>query len=303
MKYMTLEKNIHCKYRFPLYYKESAIFSDEGSTLNRFRLVLIDRGAVFINIDGCQTSFSSPAILCLSETDNLQLKPFTDIHTKSIYFHPSIVNTNFDFHNIRNKPKSFSYTEAQDCYLLYPFFKRNPGYNGQLAVGPNTFQLINKLFQDIKHELDSQKDIAESYRFRFLFIELLILTTRLYDNKEETIQFDASGIPHCISQIINYLQTNYQRKITIGELTKIFNINRTTLSRQFYEATKSSVIDYLIKYRVKVASTLLKDTRLSISEIRERVGVNDTTCFWRIFKKYTGHSPSVYRSKYSGIRK
>jgi len=44
-----------------------------------------------------------------------------------------------------------------------------------------------------------------------------------------------------------------------------------------------------------MASVMLKDTLLPVSEVMERVGFNDSTHFSRTFKKYMGLSPSEFR--------
>jgi len=83
----------------------------------------------------------------------------------------------------------------------------------------------------------------------------------------------------------------------ITQLTDTFHINRTTLSNKFIDATGMSIIDYLVKLRIKVASMLLRDTHLSIAEVAYRVGFNNSTYFLRTFKKYVDCTPSEYRKK------
>jgi AraC-like DNA-binding protein len=76
-----------------------------------------------------------------------------------------------------------------------------------------------------------------------------------------------------------------------------FHINRTTLADKFTKSTGMSVMDYLIRLRVKMAAIMLRDTMLSVSEISYRVGFNDITHFGRTFRKHMGYSPSEYRKK------
>jgi AraC family L-rhamnose operon regulatory protein RhaS len=106
-----------------------------------------------------------------------------------------------------------------------------------------------------------------------------------------------------VDDIITYLHTNYQNKITLDLLASKFNSNRTTLNERFYKATNLSIINYLIDYRINLASTFLRDTLIPISEIIERVGFNDIAHFGRTFKKHTGMSPSKYRNKYCSVGK
>jgi AraC-like DNA-binding protein len=43
------------------------------------------------------------------------------------------------------------------------------------------------------------------------------------------------------------------------------------------------------------AETLLRDPRLSIDEVAERVGYADTSNFTRAFRRWTGKTPAVFR--------
>jgi AraC family L-rhamnose operon regulatory protein RhaS len=98
-----------------------------------------------------------------------------------------------------------------------------------------------------------------------------------------------------MDKVILFLHTNYEQKITLNQLTELFHINRTTLSEEFIKATGLSVIDYLIKLRIKIASIFLSQTGIPISEILHRTGFNDSTHFGKMFRKHTGFSPSQYR--------
>jgi transcriptional regulator GlxA family with amidase domain len=44
-----------------------------------------------------------------------------------------------------------------------------------------------------------------------------------------------------------------------------------------------------------MASTLLRDTELSVDEICERTGFHDISYFSKLFKKKLYHTPSEYR--------
>ena len=124
--------------------------------------------------------------------------------------------------------------------------------------------------------------------------------TKSFEQKKDICDEGVSGV---VNDIITYLHTNYQNKITLNLLASKFNSNRTTLNELFCKATNLSIINYLINYRINLAIILLKDTLIPISEIVERVGFNDTAHFWRTFKKHTGLSPSKYRNKYCCIDK
>ncbi|HYH02853.1 MAG TPA: AraC family transcriptional regulator, partial [Bacillota bacterium] len=98
-------------------------------------------------------------------------------------------------------------------------------------------------------------------------------------------------------RVVLYLTNHYSRKITIAELTKEFNLNRNSLYQEFQETTGLSLIAYLIRLRIKMASVLLAETSMPVAEIMERVGYTDLTHFGRAFKKITGFTPIDYRKQ------
>ena len=52
---------------------------------------------------------------------------------------------------------------------------------------------------------------------------------------------------------------------------------------------------YLLDVRIRHASSMLRDSTLNVTEIALRCGFDDSNYFSRIFRKYTGHSPSEFR--------
>jgi len=113
---------------------------------------------------------------------------------------------------------------------------------------------------------------------------------------------EEDNLPHSrisddIGQVIQYLHTNYQDKITINELTRLYHTNRTTLNLKFKEVTKSSIIEYLNNLRIQLACSILRNTTLPVREITTRVGFKDESHFGRIFKKHINCSPSKYRQQ------
>ena len=77
-----------------------------------------------------------------------------------------------------------------------------------------------------------------------------------------------------------------------------FHTNRTTLTERFGLVTGQPVLSYLIRLRVRLASLMLRDTMLPVSEVMTRVGFTDSTHFGRTFRKHLGCTPSEYRTRF-----
>jgi AraC family L-rhamnose operon regulatory protein RhaS len=158
---------------------------------------------------------------------------------------------------------------------------------------------MTNLFDQVADQLDKQPDYYWQCRSRSFLIEILILIDQSWFIEDKNISLFSSGYSEDIEKIILHLYSNYADKITIPELVAKFNIDRTTLTNKFKEEVGDSVINSLIKLRINLASSLLRDTLIPISEITYRVGFTDISHFNRTFKKHTGFNPSQYRQTYN----
>jgi AraC-like DNA-binding protein len=59
--------------------------------------------------------------------------------------------------------------------------------------------------------------------------------------------------------------------------------------------------EYLLALRVKEAMRLLSETDLSIQDICRKIGYSTASHFIKIFKAYTGMTPTKYRGGGGGI--
>lgn len=104
-----------------------------------------------------------------------------------------------------------------------------------------------------------------------------------------------------IKTIQDYIEENFEKKITIEELAAQHNLGRRTFERRFKKATNNSVIEYVQRVRIEAAKKALESGRKTISEVMFDVGYNDTKAFRDVFKKITGVSPTDYKHRYEKI--
>lgn len=97
----------------------------------------------------------------------------------------------------------------------------------------------------------------------------------------------------------NYLEENYQNKISIEKLSSDLNIGRRNFDRRFIKATGLTPIDYLQRVKIEVAKKMFETTRKTVSETMYDVGYNDAKAFRDVFSRVTGLSPLEYKSKYN----
>ena len=102
--------------------------------------------------------------------------------------------------------------------------------------------------------------------------------------------------PAWAKELKEIIQDHIDTSLTLKELSKNLEINPAYLSREFSKYFDNlSFGDYLRKLRIEKAIELLNDFKYSLTEIAYLTGFSDQSHFTRIFKKYTGKSPLVYR--------
>jgi len=105
-----------------------------------------------------------------------------------------------------------------------------------------------------------------------------------------------------IEAIHQYITENFTEKILLDNICFIFGTNKTTLCQDFKNEYKTTVVNYINLLKVKEAKALLRENKLTVTEISEKLGFNSIHYFSRMFKKVTGHTPKEYsksiRSKF-----
>lgn len=105
-----------------------------------------------------------------------------------------------------------------------------------------------------------------------------------------------------IVKAFEYLQSNYDKNITLEEISKLVGMTEVSFSRFIKKRTGKTFIDSLNEIRIGHASRLLIDTTHTISEISYQTGFNNLSYFNRIFKARNHATPKEFRENYSGTR-
>jgi len=145
-------------------------------------------------------------------------------------------------------------------------------------------------------------NVGKYFMIKTHLMQMLLLVMReIVDNEDyeqSTCNFDSYNKNHAVKKIINYLNENYNKKISLEQLAHNMYLSPVYISKIFKEETGESPINYLIKIRLeKAKDILLKDVNSSIKNIANQVGYEDAYHFSKLFKKYYGISPLHYRKK------
>lgn len=109
-------------------------------------------------------------------------------------------------------------------------------------------------------------------------------------------QKDHSDDP--IKKAQEFIEKNYQEKISVEQLASMFALGRRNLERRFKKATANTVAEYIQRVKIEAAKVSLESSRDNVNEVMYNVGYTDNKAFRTTFKRITGLSPIDYRNKY-----
>ena len=103
-----------------------------------------------------------------------------------------------------------------------------------------------------------------------------------------------------ITLAAQYINNHYAQELSLRSIADRFHISYYYFCRIFREATGFTLTEYVNSVRIKHAQQLLKESRLSVTEIAGQVGYDSCTNFERVFKSRTHISPLQYRRQRGG---
>lgn len=100
------------------------------------------------------------------------------------------------------------------------------------------------------------------------------------------------------AKAVEFIEENYNKDISIAQISKSLNIDRSHFFKCFRDVMNISPQQYLINFRLGKAQDLLRKSGFSISTISSLVGFSSPEYFSKIFKNHVGITPVEFRGKY-----
>lgn len=141
-----------------------------------------------------------------------------------------------------------------------------------------------------------QSEIAGSrnpYYIQALGVKMLIDIARRYTNP-------VSNRAEYVLQIKEYIRLHFDQIDSLAQIADSVGLNQTYAERLFKKETGCTIWNYLIHYRLEVATNLLQYPDIPIGEIDARIGMNSRQTFYIQFRKKYGLSPQEYRKNTKG---
>lgn len=178
---------------------------------------------------------------------------------------------------------------------------------------------IKDMFERSTHGILFSEKIAQEVKPKILklskidsidyFLELISILQDLATSRNQRLLSSYTSMnkdfenSDKIKIIYEYVQENYQKKISLSEISKMVNMSPVSFNRFIKKRTGKTFIEYINDTRIGYASRWLIEKDLSIAEIAFACGFNNIANFNRVFKKSKSCTPSQYREEFSGIKR
>ncbi|MBZ9686010.1 AraC family transcriptional regulator [Clostridium estertheticum] len=191
------------------------------------------------------------------------------------------------------------------CYfIVLEMFNNDVNRNISLSHIPDVIvfeniSYIEELFFKLYNEFISPSAISQFITKTYL-MEILHYVFTQWESK---YRFNSSSRSlranyQKIISVKEHIENNIQLQFTLNELADMVSLSRYHFCRIFNEIVGETPISYINKCKINYAKRQLIETDKSVKEIMLDSGFENESYFFRLFKKYTGISPSDYSKKY-----
>lgn len=163
-----------------------------------------------------------------------------------------------------------------------------------LSIPQNRRTYIETLLMKIESEYNNG-DIYSELLIEGYLNELMIFILRYENYRMQTATTPMDQADEQMQQAARYILGHYKEQITLGYMAQFTSMSPSYFSKRFKEATGFGFKEYLLNVRMKQASKLLLETKMSITEVAYTCGFNDSNYFGDVFKKMRGMPPIRYR--------
>jgi AraC-like DNA-binding protein len=167
-------------------------------------------------------------------------------------------------------------------------------------AGENRIELFPSGRRALREGLDEMLAEARRYQtgqhwaMRILFERVLL---GIYRDPCQAERFGAESRPSVnrrrVEDVLRYVHTHYQQTITVAQMSRLACLSRSHFHAVFKQETGMTLTDYIHSVRLRHAVELLEQ-KIDVAEVALRVGFENLSHFYHLFKRAYGMAPKQY---------
>ena len=156
------------------------------------------------------------------------------------------------------------------------------------GLSPDYPWIYNQMIRELQLQRVNHEDMISLY-MHHIFITINRYIKERRETKNDTI--------NDIERAAHYFKDNYNKQISIEQYAAEHLMSVNWFIHSFKSVMKMSPMQYIISLRIAMAKGYLENSAKNIAEISNEVGYENALYFSRLFRKYTGMTPTEYRKK------
>ncbi|MDF7638725.1 AraC family transcriptional regulator [Lactobacillus sp. ESL0791] len=152
-------------------------------------------------------------------------------------------------------------------------------------------KIVNLIYDIIDEYYHPQVQTEQIIKLEMLTLFSLLIRKTYYLDVKVT---DSKNTKSNLLSLLLYIEENYN-DITLEKMATHFGFNPNYLSDYLKSETGLSFIKLVQLQRINIAAEYLTYTKASVERIANKVGYENASYFYKIFKQYFAVSPSKYR--------
>ncbi len=191
--------------------------------------------------------------------------------------------------------KYYSSTGWEALWVHFDGITARNYYNQIVATSGNVIDLretfhVTRNLDRIYQLFHSRKSPSEALISQYI---TAVLTDLLVYLPEEHQQQSHSQV---VDEIVIYINDHLDQDLSVEKLAQLSALSPYHFIRVFKRETGYTPHEYVVQARMNLAKYLLKTTQMSVKEIGITTGYSAESIFSSAFKRYTGVSPTIYRT-------
>lgn len=182
--------------------------------------------------------------------------------------------------------------EAQKSLQLFNEHLSSPKIN----LEKKDFEELSKLIEKIKNEY---YHINDSYSLGIIRSELHILITKLYriKSKKKYLIYHQKYLDNFIT-FQELVEKNVHKTNSVQDYAQMIGVSTKTLNTITKNIVHKRAKEFIDEICIKKIKRLLINTVLPIKEIAYTLGFEETSNFYKYFKRKTKNTPEQFRKKF-----
>ena len=262
---MTLQDLVIC-YKECVDSVKNKFFEGKGKVYNNYERPVETKkeAGVKENTGGFQGSKVSQKLLigdesCLNDVDRV-FKKYRELKVPAIVTEFGIVEMLNVGYKVLEEKSIEGIERKENFQVMYDRIKK-------LETADEMKEAVKKFYTDIMEEIQRKNCLAESHYSKYTI------------------------------QTIHYVEMNYKNAVSLQEIAEQLKIHYAYLSKVFKQDTGVNFGEYLNKFRIEKAKTLIREGGYRIKEIYAEVGFTQYNYFFKVFRRLEKCTPTEYEKR------